>query len=270
MAILRSRAVTAEAVDIANPAVDQALGIWQRRVDQAREAGRQAGLAEASEMRSAAEAMRQQAQQSVKQAEQAAAKRIAAERARFVAETGHCLDSLYRLIGEQERLRGEILRAAEREVVELACALAARILRHEVRSDPAWIEDLLARALALAPDKRRVVLRLHPADAAQVVDLLPTVEQRAGLNGAVDLQADEHLARGACLLESGGTSIDAGLAGSWSRLREQLLLAAPGDRWQQGVEADAASAAALVERLAAETEVVADEPEAGDGAEPGP
>ncbi|MFW5859513.1 MAG: FliH/SctL family protein [Halochromatium sp.] len=219
MAILRSRSVEGKSCPVPNPAVARSLREWQRRIDEAHVHGEQAaGLAMAER---ANELERREA----------ALEATLAERERAAeAACRERVDGALRALGAAlevvPTLQQEVVRAAEREVVELALAIAARLLRHEIEHDPTWMEAALGDALARVPDRRRVELRLHPRDAAAVREHLPETGSLAGID-ELDIVADPAAARGAMVLRSGGTVIDAGAPGAWHRLAEDLLATAP-------------------------------------------
>jgi flagellar biosynthesis/type III secretory pathway protein FliH len=64
--------------------------------------------------------------------------------------------------------RDRLLADAEREVVALALAVARKVLGRELASDPAAVVELAAAAVAEARDRREVVLRVSPGDAAAI------------------------------------------------------------------------------------------------------
>ncbi|MBA3937136.1 MAG: hypothetical protein H0X38_06725 [Planctomycetes bacterium] len=85
----------------------------------------------------------------------------------------------------------------------------------------------MRHALLQVPDRRRVVLRMHPGDAAHAQERLQGLTAEVVGLEHFEITADAALARGACVLQSQGTRIDASLAGCWERLGNELLALAP-------------------------------------------
>jgi flagellar biosynthesis/type III secretory pathway protein FliH len=217
MSLLRSRTPTAEATLVANPGVVRALS---DRVAAAREEGRRIGLAEAETRIRAAE-------QRAAQAEQAAEARQQQREQEFRAKFDPPLTALVGAAARLEPLEKRLVQESEGECVRLALAIAAAILRREIRDDPLWMDAVVKAALLEIPDRRTVVIRMHPLDAevlgGRIRDLRDAV---AGLDH-VEITADGHVARGTCQLMSRGTRVEASLPGCWERLAVRLLEAAP-------------------------------------------
>jgi flagellar biosynthesis/type III secretory pathway protein FliH len=220
MTILRSRAVAGQAVALANAGVDRALKEWEDRVALAREAGRQQGLAEAAAQ--VAEAERRAAQ-----AEAAAAARMADRQAEFLARFEPVLASLGGATRQLGQLEKQLVQESEAEIVRLALAVAAAVLRCTVERDPAWMTSLARHAISEVPDRRALVVRMHPVDAAALSARMAEVTARIpGLEG-VEVLGDASLAHGSCIVQSQGTRLDAGIPSCWERLAQRLLDAAP-------------------------------------------
>lgn len=220
MTILRSRAVAGQAVGLANAGVDRALKEWEGRIVMARAAGRQDGLAEAAAR--VAEAERRAAQ-----AEAAAAARMAKQQGEFLARFEPVLASLSGASQQLEHLEKQLVQESEAEIVRLALAVAAAVLRCTVERDPAWMTALARRAIAEVPDRRAVVVRMHPSDAAALNERVAEVTARIPGLERIEVLADISLARGSCIVQSQGTRLDAGVPNCWDRLAQSLLDAAP-------------------------------------------
>jgi len=104
-----------------------------------------------------------------------------------------------------------------RGVVDLALQIAAAVIGRELDTaiDPG--ADAIVRALELAPDRGTMVARLHPEDAATLVD---TEALAPGRDLAV--VADPSVERGGCVLEVGPARIDAQLSVALGRVADEL------------------------------------------------
>ena len=109
---------------------------------------------------------------------------------------------------------------AERELSELAFAVARQIIRRELRTDPGEIIGLVREAMALLPSSaRRVDIRLHPDDLVLVRDNLNLVDQESTLR----LLEDPSVSRGGCFIDAEPTRIDASLETRISQLSTAIL-----------------------------------------------
>ena len=98
-------------------------------------------------------------------------------------------------------------------VLELSCAIARQVLRHELSVDPLAIRHVVAEALGLLTgDARTVTLRLHPED----LGLLKAPLEAAFTGHTLNFVADASVQRGDCRIESAGAVIDGSLERRWA------------------------------------------------------
>lgn len=123
----------------------------------------------------------------------------AAERATQVPEEKHRAEQLRQLLGDFAAERDRYLLAVEHEVVRLALATAARILRREAQTDPLLLMGAVRAALGQVAGATEVRLHVPAADAdlwKESIALLPNAPVRP----AVVVQSDLRL--GECRLEA--------------------------------------------------------------------
>jgi flagellar assembly protein FliH len=105
-----------------------------------------------------------------------------------------------------------------------AVLLAQQVLRSELSTQPSLVRAVAAEALsAVLMSARQVLVRVHPDD-------LPLVAEGAGdalqARGA-RLQADPHVQRGGCSVESDAGIIDATIENRWARAAQAMGHALP-------------------------------------------
>ena len=120
-----------------------------------------------------------------------------------------------RFIGEAARLaesfniqRSRYFEAVEREVVRLALAIAARILRREAQMDPLVLSGAVRVALGQLSASTQVRLRVPPADLDLWKD---TIVHLPNLAVKPEVVAGEDMRLGECRLEAELGSVDLGL-----------------------------------------------------------
>ncbi|MEM9702391.1 MAG: FliH/SctL family protein [Planctomycetota bacterium] len=178
-------------------------------------AGRAAGLQDAEDR--IAEAAAQEAD------------RIATQRLQSTVPAVEKLRTAY--AAELERRRADW----ERELVELACAIANRLIGRELSTDPTAAGELAAEALAAASGCRQPRAAMHPDDLAALGK--PFEEELLGaLGDGAGLVADASLARGDCVIRVAGGEIDGRLSSRLDRLAAELLPPAEGDSTGDGEE----------------------------------
>jgi flagellar assembly protein FliH len=143
---------------------------------------------------------------------------------------GQGLDAARRfasLIESAEEQLGSSQQILAKGVLELACALARQVLRHELSVNPNVLQPVIREALAvLAVDTKSAIVRLHPQD----VDVLQAALETEFSGMSLALIADASVEPGGCVIASSGTVIDGTLATRWRRAVANLGLQEP---WEE-------------------------------------
>ena len=119
-------------------------------------------------------------------------------------------------------LRSSYLDLHRRALVDLALAVAERVLGREIEADGDALAGVIAQALEAAGEERPLRLRLAPGDhetlSAGHAPRLAALLEESGV--AVD--ADPELAPGGLRLEAGRTEVDARIGEILKRVKENL------------------------------------------------
>lgn len=108
-------------------------------------------------------------------------------------------------------------------LVELACALAERVLGAAVAASSDSIASVVERALANLGEAEGIRLRLSSRDVEAIrAGLAPELARIVEAHG-VELEVDPTLAAGDARVLAGRTRVDARLAETLRRLREEML-----------------------------------------------
>jgi flagellar assembly protein FliH len=156
----------------------------------------------AEEARRSFEAGRERGIQEGRQAEREAqaAGRVAGEK--------RLADQIGGLIGSFAEERDRYLHAVEHEVVELALAVAARILRREAQMDPLLLTGAVRVALGQLSKTTKVRLRVPAAELelwAEAIALVPNLAVKP------TVLAGEEMRLGDCVIETELGSVDLGI-----------------------------------------------------------
>ncbi|MEO1368107.1 MAG: FliH/SctL family protein, partial [Acidobacteriota bacterium] len=133
----------------------------------------------------------------------------------------HGLAGWYRRYRELEEARGRAIDEARPQVIELALAVAAKVLRRRVELDPTELEDLVdAMLAALGPEPgARLVLETHPDH----VDALGEAAGRLAPGLHLRVVGDAAMEPGDCKLTSEHGAIDATVDVQLRAIRSLLL-----------------------------------------------
>lgn len=125
--------------------------------------------------------------------------RASAELQQRVLRMGNVLDCLARPLAELDE-------QVQRQLAQLAGAIARQIVRRELKTHPDQIVAVIRETVALLPMAARDVrVHLHPDDAVLVRERLSDVEA----DRAWTVTQDPMLTRGGCRVSSDNSSIDA-------------------------------------------------------------
>lgn len=124
------------------------------------------------------------------------------------AAQASAIQSLEKAIGELARARDRYLADVEQEVVRLALAIAARILRREALMDPLLLSGAVRVALGQLPEKTGVKLLVPAAEKEMWSERL---RQMPDLLIQPEVVADEQLGACECRVETSSGSVDLGV-----------------------------------------------------------
>jgi flagellar biosynthesis/type III secretory pathway protein FliH len=135
------------------------------------------------------------------------------------AEAERLQGVLQATIDAVEAARAEFVAAAELRAVELALAIAEKVVGAAIELEPERICDGVSGALRRIAERDRVVLELNPDD----VELVREWIDGAGATwGRIELHAERRVARGGCIARTSEGEIDARPAEQLARAEELL------------------------------------------------
>jgi flagellar assembly protein FliH len=122
-------------------------------------------------------------------------------------------------LGELTTLREQMIHQTERQMVQLALAVARRIVHREISID----QDLLVAMARVALDRlgeaAQVTVRLNPED----FDAIAAVRSAQWAGTHVSVVADARVGRGGCRVESEFGTMDAGVDAQIQEIARALL-----------------------------------------------
>jgi len=128
-------------------------------------------------------------------------------------------ERLARAAGKLEAALRELDNGVADELLALALEVARQVVRHEIGARPEVLIDVVHEALGQLPHQHAAIY-LHPEDASLVRSYLGDQLAHAGHR----IHEDPKLARGDCVLDAGGSTLDASVATRWRRVLESLGL----------------------------------------------
>ncbi|MCY2965313.1 MAG: FliH/SctL family protein [Planctomycetota bacterium] len=133
-------------------------------------------------------------------------------------QVGPLLHAVDDLLTQLTAEREQWVARSETQVMQLAAAMAGRIVRAELTAQPHLADGMLRDALSLAAGIPQVALRVNPCD----VSLVQGPGSRQGLNPGCRIVSDPSITPGGCFVELTSGSIDARVETQLARMVAEL------------------------------------------------
>jgi flagellar assembly protein FliH len=166
------------------------------------------------------ERVRSQAEQAGRKAAEAAIEKILDEKVAKQMQT--LTPALQEAVSQIVDSQADWQRHWEKSIIALACSLAKRIVRRELKHDPTISVEWIREALELASGAGEITVRLNPNDFET---LRTQTEQLAAVfspAAKARVVADQAITVGGCRVETQFGSIDQQLETQLSRVAEEL------------------------------------------------
>jgi len=167
-----------------------------------------------------AAAIQQQAEESGRQAAEAAVEEILDEK---VAQQMKTLTPAMQLAVEQiEDSKQQWMRHWEGSLVQLAVAIAGRLVRRELKAEPELALPWIQESLELAAGSAEITVRLHPQDYETLAGQVSSLAEVFSQASQTQVVADESISLGGCRLDTKFGAIDQQIETQLERVRQEL------------------------------------------------
>jgi flagellar assembly protein FliH len=151
--------------------------------------------------------------------EDESARQAAQEREAIAQVLAGLVDTFRRMEEQQNQRLGEMQQAA----VELAMAVASRLIHDKLEGGEIAVEKLVLQVLDRLGTQQGVKVYLHPADLALLEKKAATAGGGLGTGIEVQLLADPTVGRGGCRAEGGEVSVLSQMEVQLAEIRKFLL-----------------------------------------------
>jgi flagellar assembly protein FliH len=135
-------------------------------------------------------------------------------------------------IGRVEKLhealkkeRSQVLKEAERLVVDLAAALARRVIGVQAEADPKVLGRTMRDALDHLSERAQLVIKVHPDDLQLASRYASRWVEKVDQDAVLKVRASEDVGRGGCMIEGAEENLDARLEEQFRVLHRALRAA---------------------------------------------
>lgn len=125
-------------------------------------------------------------------------------------------------VGQIEDSRQQWLRHWEASAVQLACSMAQRIIRQEIKHQPEISQQWIEESLRLSAGAGEITLRINPSDHATLGDQISRLAEVFRPAAPTKIVADETITQGGCRVDTEFGSIDQQIETQLARITEEL------------------------------------------------
>jgi flagellar assembly protein FliH len=133
------------------------------------------------------------------------------------------LATVGKIAQQVETRRAEWQQHWESYAIKLASAIAARVIRRELRHDPSITIEWIRESLEMGAGSSQIRVKLNPSDIRNLDPLLEDLTQRIGLASTAAIVADDRIPVGEVVVETEHGTLDQRVASQLERLENELL-----------------------------------------------
>jgi len=126
------------------------------------------------------------------------------------------------LLQEITRLKKELVKQHERDIIKLIFAIAKRIIQQTAQTNEDAVREVLFKAIELAAEKSEVTIRINPEDFGFVEQLRPEFFETFNDLKSITVTSDPSVTQGGCLLETPYGEVDARIETQLERVYQSL------------------------------------------------
>ncbi|WP_165866026.1 FliH/SctL family protein [Lucifera butyrica] len=127
-----------------------------------------------------------------------------------------------RIIRTAEQEAQETVLAAERTIVEIALAVAGKVLIQEIKENPMSVLPVVKAALEKVKDQENIEIRVNPDEFEQVVQSRKDLEMLLGREKALKIMPDQTIVAGGCVIDTAYGTVDAKLDSQFEMVKKAL------------------------------------------------
>ena len=116
----------------------------------------------------------------------------------------------------------EMIAAAEPQIIEIALAVASKVVAREIEENPMVILPIVRKAVEKVKDQETVSIRVNPQDFDMVLMAKNELQVMVGREQALTLAADGTISAGGCVIDTPNGMVDARLDTQFELIRKAL------------------------------------------------
>lgn len=117
---------------------------------------------------------------------------------------------------------GEMMKAMEPQLIELALKMSAKIIGRDLERDPLVVAEIAATAIETARASKAMILRVNPKDGATLRAAKPKLMELIGRSVEVSIRDDADIEPGGCVIQTEFGTIDGQIKTQYQMLANVL------------------------------------------------
>ncbi|MBL7195970.1 MAG: FliH/SctL family protein [Pseudomonadota bacterium] len=132
------------------------------------------------------------------------------------------VEKIERLFSELTHLKDDMIKLYEKEILDLIFIIAGKIVYYRTRSEESGVKNTILKALKLAAQKSKIVVRVNPEDYDLVEKMRPELFTEFKDVKSIMITSDHSISRGGCFLETPGGDVDATIEAQLEKIYQIL------------------------------------------------
>lgn len=117
---------------------------------------------------------------------------------------------------------GQILADSEKDVLELALKIAAKIISRDLEREPDVVMEIVANCTEAARSSKAMIIKVHPEDGKLLREKKPRFMEMVGRQVDISIRDDAEIDRGGCVIQTEYGTIDGLIRTQLDMLRNVL------------------------------------------------
>ncbi|MDP1828182.1 MAG: FliH/SctL family protein [Archangium sp.] len=118
---------------------------------------------------------------------------------------------------------GQIVADSEKQVLELALKVAAKIISRDLEREPDVLLEIVANCTEAARSSKAMIFKVHPEDGKRLREKAPRLIELIGRSVDITIRDDSDIERGGCVIQTEYGTIDGQIRTQFEMLRNVLM-----------------------------------------------
>lgn len=148
-------------------------------------------------------------------------------RAEMLEEINNIANSANAIVKSAQHEAQNMILEAERQIIDIALAVARKVLAREIEENPAVVLPLVITALEKVRDQEQIVVRVSMDDFELVNEAKHDLQVMAGCEKSLTVMIDPTITTGSCMIDTAYGSVDSRIDMQFTAIQKALQEVTP-------------------------------------------